>query len=277
MKPIALSIAGSDPSGGAGIQADLRTFDAHGCHGATVLTAITLQNTLGVQAVHALEASWVERQLDVVLDDLTAAAIKTGMLAGEPIVEAVCRRLERRGRAPWVCDPVLAASSGARLLDDAGWRALRAKGLPLVDLWTPNADEAAQWTGLTIEDAADAERAARRIVEQGAAAVLVKGGHLRRDRGTDVLASRRLGVRRFTVEPLQVQHAHGSGCVYSAAITARLAEGHGLERAIELGKRFVTEALRHGRALGRGVGPVDPRWATSVPPVPDASVPRGRP
>lgn len=257
MRPTVLSIAGSDSSGGAGIQADLAAIAANGGYGASVLTAITAQNTTGVRRAEPLSPDLIRAQMDAVFEDLGVAAVKTGMLADATVIGAVASGLRRWSPPVYVCDPVMMAKSGAPLLDPAAMENLRRELLPLATLVTPNAREAEALSGLPVSGAETAEEAARRILGFGPGAVLVKGGHLEGARATDVLVHPE-GVRRYDAARLDARHTHGTGCAYSAAIATHLARGLGLEEAVALAKDFITEAIRHGLPVGRGVGPAHP-------------------
>ncbi len=256
MQPIVLSIAGSDSSGGAGIQADLKAITANGGYAATVITAITAQNTRRVLASRTVPDRMLRAQLDAVFDDLRVAAVKTGMLGDARVIGTVAKRLARRRPPVLVCDPVMVAKSGDALLEPAAVGALESELLPLADLVTPNLHEAAALSGSEVRSLEDAERAARRILERGCRAVLVKGGHLA-GAPTDLLVTPQT-VERFEGPRLDARHTHGTGCTYAAAIATRLARGSTLVDAIRIAKRFVTEAIRHGLAVGRGTGPTDP-------------------
>lgn len=241
-RPLALTVAGSDPGGGAGIGADLRTFEALGADGACVVTAVTAQSASGVHAVAAMEPALVAAQLDALVADRQVAAAKTGMLWNAAIVEAVAERIRAHGLAGRVVvDPVLAASSGGRLLDDAGLRALVTSLLPLCALVTPNLAEAEALTGVAIDDVAGMSQAARAIVRLGAPAALVKGGHLA-GAAVDVLFDGRR-EQRFETPRLRGADPHGTGCVLSAAIAAGLAHGRDLRDAIARAKAYVTETI----------------------------------
>jgi len=257
LPPTVVTIAGSDSSGGAGIQADLKAIAANGGYGASVLTAITAQNTMGVMAAEPVPLPLIRAQLDAVFDDLTVAAVKTGMLADEEIVLLVAEALRARRPARYVCDPVMISKTGFSLLAAGCAAALRRELLPLATLVTPNTHEARELAGMPVETVAQAEEAGRRILETGAAAVLVKGGHLGERPGTDVLVTPE-GVRHFPGEWHDTPHTHGTGCTYSAAIATQLARGRPLAEAIALAKEFLTEAIRGGLAVGRGRGPTDP-------------------
>jgi len=250
--PVALTIAGSDSGGGAGIQADLKTFAALGVFGASALTALTAQNTVGVRDVHGVPVEFVDAQIDAVLDDLDVRAVKTGMLATAPIIEAVAARLPAHRHGPVVLDPVMIAKSGDLLLEPAARSALMKAMLPLADLVTPNLPEAAALAGMTVDDERAMVEAARRILGLGPRAVLVKGGHLA-DSATDVLWDGR-DLTRFPAPKLDSPNTHGTGCTYSSAIAAGLARGRALRDAIVEGKAFVTAAIREGFPAGQGVG-----------------------
>ena len=260
VRPIVLSIAGSDSSGGAGIQADLKTIEACGGWGATAITVVTAQNTLGVTCQTPLDPAVILAQIAAVLDDLAVASIKTGMLGTAAAAAAVARGLAAAGPRPVVCDPVSRASSGARLLDEAGLRVLRDEILPLATVVTPNAAEAEALTGLRVRTVEEALRAGERLLELGARAALVTGGHLEGARVVDVLVEA-AGATRFDGERLWVTTTHGTGCVLSAAIATHLAHGRTLADAIGRAKRFAADALGRGCTLGRGAGAVDPLHA----------------
>src|SRR5690242_19218178 len=250
VRPVALTIAGSDPTGGAGLQADLLTFTALGVHGASVATALTAQDTRGVRATDAVAPGFVSAQLDAVLDDLDVRAVKTGMLHRGAVVHVVAARLSARKTLPLVVDPVIAASDGAPLLDAAGVESLRTRLLPLATLVTPNLAEAAALTGLTVDGPAAMADAARALVALGARAALVTGGHLEGD-AVDVLhdghAVRELRAPRIPGPPV-----HGTGCAFAAASAARLACGAALPEAVVDAKAFVARAITAAVALGRG-------------------------
>jgi hydroxymethylpyrimidine/phosphomethylpyrimidine kinase len=261
--PIALTIAGSDSSGGAGIQADLKTFSAFGVYGASVLTALTAQNTRGVAAVEAVAASFVTAQMEAVLSDLEVGAIKTGMLANASIVAAVAERLRVDVGRPIVVDPVMVATSGEILLDPDAIDLLRGQLFPMAFLITPNLPEAARLLGA--EEAVDETEAvaqAMALLKLGCGAVLLKGGHGRGAEAVDILCDA-TGIERFVRPKLDVQNTHGTGCTLSAAIAALLAKGVGLREAVARAKAFVWQALLEGRRLrvGHGRGPVDHLFA----------------
>ena len=252
---VVLTIAGSDSGGGAGIQADLRTFAAHGLHGASAITAVTAQNSVAVVDSVALEPRMVVAQIEAVASDMPVAAVKTGMLANRPIVEAVAEAVGRLGLPHLVVDPVMIAKSGDRLLASAGEAAYRERLFPLAEVVTPNLAEAAVLLGRPVRSVEAMAQAARDLKALGPRTVLVKGGHLEGDpvdvffdgRRTDELRAPRIATR----------NTHGTGCTLSAAIAARLALGQEPLEAVQGAKAYLTEALRSAYALGRGAGPVD--------------------
>lgn len=253
-----LTIAGSDSSGGAGIQADIKTIGVLGAHGMSAITAVTAQNTVGVTGICALEASFVQLQIEAVLDDIGADAIKTGMLANAAIVEAVADVLARRAAGvPLVVDPVLAAESGARLIEGSAERIFMDRLLPLATVVTPNALEAGRLLGMTVVDVADQRTAARRLVDAGAAAALVKGGHLEGANAVDVLCAEG-EVREFSSPRLAAPNTHGTGCILATAIAVELGRGETVAAAVGAAKRFVGRAIAGGLAIGRGAGPANP-------------------
>jgi hydroxymethylpyrimidine/phosphomethylpyrimidine kinase len=253
---IALTIAGSDSGGGAGIQADLKTFQQFGVFGTSVITALTAQNTRGVRAVHPVPESMVTDQLDALAEDLPPDALKTGMLATAGLVHRVATTIRARGWSPYVCDPVMVATSGDRLLDADAETGVRELLLPLATLVTPNLDEAAVLTGQPVNDPDAMERAGHRLLELGAGAALVKGGHLSADVMTDVLVTRH-ATRRFTHQRIHTTSTHGTGCTLSAAVTAGLALGCDLQTAVADALDFVQRALREAPGLGAGHGPLN--------------------
>lgn len=250
--PRALTIAGSDSGGGAGIQADLKTFSAFRVYGASVLTAVTAQNSVGVHGIANLPHDFVARQLDAVLGDIGADAAKTGMLSTAAIIRAVADRLRAHRVERLVVDPVMIAKSGDPLLEPDARRALVEAILPLALVVTPNLPEAAALADFPVADLEQMEAAARRIHALGPAWVLVKGGHLKGE-PIDLLFDGRT-VTRLTAERVPTPHTHGTGCTYSAAIAAGLARGAAVPEAVAEAKRYVTAAIRAGFALGRGVG-----------------------
>jgi hydroxymethylpyrimidine/phosphomethylpyrimidine kinase len=250
--PKALTIAGSDSGGGAGIQADLKTFSAFRVFGMSVITALTAQNSVGVHGVLNVTPEFVARQIDAVLGDFGADAVKIGMLSTAPIIAAVAERLRHHGVGPIVLDPVMIAKSGDPLLEPAARAALVRELLPLAAVVTPNLHEAAVLAEMPVESEQDMDAAARRILALGARHVLVKGGHLK-DSATDLLWDGGTLVR-FEAPRIDSTATHGTGCTYSSAIAAGLARGHTLVAAIGEAKAYVTAAIRDGFAAGRGVG-----------------------
>ena len=254
--PVALTIAGSDSGGGAGIQADLKTFHQWEVYGASALAAVTAQNTLGVQAVHALPPSLVAAQIDSVFTDLAPRAVKCGMLANAPIVRAVAAELERHGPGAFVLDPVMVATSGDRLLEADAVAALRRDLMPLATLVTPNWPEAVLLTGVREPTLEGMAAAARALVDAGAQAALVKGGHLGGAEVADLLWDGRQ-AQVFRGPRVATRHTHGTGCTLSAAITAGLARGASLAGAAESAVRWVRRAIAQAPGLGAGRGPLD--------------------
>lgn len=256
----ALTIAGSDSGGGAGIQADLKTFAAHGVYGTSAITAVTAQNTLGVLSFQALEADLVTAQIEAVASDIGVHAVKTGMLATAAIVEAVAAAIDDL-QLPWlVVDPVMIAKSGDRLLDDEALAMVKSELLRRAFVVTPNVPEAEALTGMSIRSDEDCREAARHIQRSGASAVIIKGGHLDRPDIVDLLYD---GHRftTFTAERVAGGHTHGTGCTFAAALTAHLALGRKLPDAIPDVQRYVAGAIRNAPGLGRGNGPMNHFWA----------------
>jgi hydroxymethylpyrimidine/phosphomethylpyrimidine kinase len=255
----ALTIAGSDSGGGAGIQADLKTFAAHGVFGTSAITAVTAQNTLGVTAFEAVSADLVTAQLEAIMSDLPADAAKTGMLASAAIVEAVAAAAADLEIPLLVVDPVMIAKSGDRLIDEDALEAMRAELLPRAFVVTPNIPEAEALTGLSLQSDGDCREAARRIARLGPSAVIIKGGHLPSNEIVDLFYDRHEFVE-FRTARVEGTHTHGTGCAFSAAITAHLARGVSLRDAIPLAQRYVAGAIRHAPGLGRGHGPMEHLW-----------------
>ncbi|HEX3606090.1 MAG TPA: bifunctional hydroxymethylpyrimidine kinase/phosphomethylpyrimidine kinase [Candidatus Dormibacteraeota bacterium] len=255
--PVACSVAGSDPSAGAGIQADLKAFAACGVYGATVVTVVTAQNTTGVAAVHPVPAEMVGAQIDAVASDLAPAAWKTGMLGDAEIVAVVARRLRLHRVTTLVVDPVIRSSSGRELLTAPGVAALVELLLPLATVVTPNLDEAAALTGVEVTDLASAREAARVLCAAGPRVAVVTGGHLPGERVVDVVCDRDAGVCLELAHPrVAGRGGHGTGCTLSAAITAFLARGVAPLDAVASAGAYVVEALRRAPGLGRGEGPL---------------------
>jgi hydroxymethylpyrimidine/phosphomethylpyrimidine kinase len=257
--PIALTIAGSDSGGGAGIQADLKTFQHFRVFGTSAITAVTAQNTRGVQGWVAIPVSMIESQIDSVAGDLRPAATKTGMLADAAIVAAVAVSIRRHALAPLVVDPVMVSASGDALLELDAVSAMLSALIPLATLVTPNLDEAEMLVGETVRDVEAMERAGRMLVARGATAALIKGGHLVGDAAIDVLVHGDR-ARVFTHPRLDSRHTHGTGCTLSSAITAQLALGMELDNAVEHAIDWVHRAIATAPAIGSGHGPLN-HWA----------------
>ena len=262
-RPRALSIAGSDSGGGAGIQADLKTFSALGVFGMTAITAVTIQNTRGVIGYEPLPPQVVAEQIRAVVTDIGVDAAKTGMLASAAIVEAVADAVAETRIANLVVDPVSVSKHGHRLLDEDAVGALRERIVPLATLVTPNLPEAAALAGFEVTDRDGMEEAARAIRAMGHGAVLVKGGHLPGATGADDLFFDGDRMTWIAGEWIETPNTHGTGCTLSSAIAAYLARGAGLFEAVRQGKAFVTEAIRAALPLGGGIGPVDQLWGIS--------------
>ena len=256
-----LIIAGSDSGGGAGVQADIKTVTALGGYAATAITAITVQNTLGVQAVHPLTPALFEAQARAVLDDIGADAMKTGMLGDVAMIEAVARLLDSAFGITAVIDPVMIAKGGQSLLAASALDAVRALMIPRAALLTPNAPEAAALTGLAVETTDDLRRAGEALLHLGARAVLMKGGHIAGDSVIDVLISAD-GETSFEGPRVDTRHTHGTGCTLASACAVGLAQGLALDRAVARAWDYTAQAIRHAPGLGAGHGPLDHAWMT---------------
>ncbi len=255
--PVALTIAGSDSSGGAGIQADLKTFHAHGVYGMSALTALTAQNTEGVAGIAAVEPAFVALQIDTVVRDIPPDAVKTGMLANLAIVEVVADALQRHAFPALVVDPVMVATTGAMLLERDAVEAVRALLVPRSSIVTPNAPEAEALLGFRVSRPAEQEEAARALVEDlGAAAALVKGGDLEGDEVVDVFFDGER-LEAFREPRIATASTHGSGCALASAIAARLARGADLRDAVIAARAWVRRAIERAPGLGHGRGPID--------------------
>ena len=254
MKPVALTIAGSDPSGGAGIQADLKTFHQFGVYGEAVITLLTVQNTQRVDRVECLSPELVTSQLQAVIEDIPPAAAKTGALGSAEIVNAVAEAAATF-KFPLIVDPVMISKHGAALLDESAQEAIKERLLPRAALITPNLAEAEVLTGVRISDIHGMRQAAERLCEMGARAVLVKGGHSEGN-ATDVLFADG-EWKEYPAQRIDTPHTHGTGCTYSAAITAEVARGAQLPAAIARAKKFITQAIKTNPGLGHGSGPVN--------------------
>ena len=253
-----LIIAGSDSGGGAGVQADIKTITALGGYAASAITAITVQNTLGVSAVHPIPAEVVAAQARAVLSDIGADAIKTGMLGDAALVEKVTRLIDEAG-VPAVIDPVMIAKGGAPLLENEALSAVRALLVPRAALLTPNAPEAAALTGLACETTEDLRQAAQALLAAGARAVLMKGGHVAGPRVVDLLVTAQ-GETVFEAERIETRHTHGTGCTLASACAAGLAQGMGLTEAVAHAWAYVQEAIARAPGFGAGHGPLDHAW-----------------
>ena len=257
--PRALTIAGSDSGGGAGIQADLKVFFALGCHGTSALTALTAQNTVGVTGIHSVPPDFVIEQIDAVASDIGVDAAKTGMLSSAAIVDAVAKAVEAAGIERLVVDPVFISKHRDELLAEDAVGALKERLFPLATIVTPNLFEAGGLLGREVVGVEDMKRAARDLLELGPSAVLVKGGHAETADATDILYD---GTRleELSGPRYDTQDTHGTGCALSAAICARLAHGDDLLDAVTRGKAFVSGAIENSLRIGEGYGPVNPGW-----------------
>jgi hydroxymethylpyrimidine/phosphomethylpyrimidine kinase len=257
--PRVLSIAGSDSGGGAGIQADLKTFAALGCFGMTAITALTAQNTCGVRAIHPVPPDMLRAQIDAVLEDIGADAVKVGMLHSPEIVRTVAQAIDRHQLSRVVFDPVMVATSGAKLIDDPAIAVLVAELFPRTALITPNLDEAALLVGRPLASAQDMAQAAAELVARGARAVLLKGGHLTGDKVIDVLLEASGEPIWMAAPRIATANTHGTGCTLSSAIAAHLALGATLTQAVQQARDFVRQALQAGASVktGQGSGPLN--------------------
>ena len=256
IKPVALTIAGSDSGGGAGIQADIKAMEANGVFATSVLTAITAQNTQAVTAAFDLPLELIAAQIDAVFDDFEIGAVKTGMLSSAGIIETVVEKVDERGMRPLIVDPVMISTSGFALLEDEAVQVIIDRLIPRATLVTPNAHEAGLLAGAEIRSIQDAKDAAWQIKVMGAQAVLVKGGHLEGEEAIDIFFDGS-DFAYFKAPFIDTPHTHGTGCTYASAIAANLAKGLELMPAIDQAKRYVTEAIRHGLAIGKGHGPTN--------------------
>jgi len=255
----ALTIAVSDSGGGAGVQADLKTFAAHGVYGTTAITAITAQNTRAVSGWEAVSPALVVAQIEAVVSDIGADAVKTGMLANAAIVAAVAETVRRLRLAVLVVDPVMIAKGGDRLLEEAAVAAIRTQLLPLATIVTPNVPEAEELAGMRITSHGEMGLAARRILELGPGVVLVKGGHLRGDESVDIAADRN-GIFEFRGPRLATLQTHGTGCTLASAIASNLALGYEVRDAIGRARGYLEGAIRNAPGIGHGHGPLGHFW-----------------
>jgi hydroxymethylpyrimidine/phosphomethylpyrimidine kinase len=257
MRGRVLIVAGSDSGGGAGIQADLKAVTALGGFAATAITALTAQNTLGVQGVLPVPVEFIRQQIRVVLTDIGADALKTGMLHDSPTIEAVCAELATHAPGvPLVADPVMVAKGGHRLLQPDAVETLKRRLLPLATLITPNLPEAEVLSGMTIRDEADMHHAAEALLTLGVPAVLLKGGHLEGPLVVDLLATE-AGIERFESPRIETRHTHGTGCTLASAIAAGLAQGMALRNAVARARAYVRAAIAAAPGIGQGHGPLD--------------------
>ena len=258
--PTALTIAGSDSGGGAGIQADLKAFEAHGVFGMSVVTAVTAQNSHSVTAIHDIPVAVVAAQIDAVAEDFPVGAVKTGMLASPEIVAAVAEGIEQHSLGPVVVDPVMVSKSGDALLAPEAVGAVAERLFPIATLVTPNAHEAARLAGFDVRTLDDARRAADAILRLGPGAVLIKGGHLDGEsEAVDVLMWAD-GESVFREARVDTPHTHGTGCTYASAIAANLARGLGLAEAVQRARSYLQQAILHAVPLGSGHGPTRHFW-----------------
>lgn len=254
-----LTIAGSDSSGGAGIQADLKAFAAHGVYGMSVITALTAQNTETVTGVFEVPAQFVEEQIDTVVADITPDAVKTGMLSSADIIAVVAAKVRQHGLRHLVVDPVMVSKSGARLLRADAVQALRSKLLPLADVVTPNIPEAEDLTGRTLRTDDDIRQAARDIQALGPRNVVMKGGHREGEVVVDLLFDGEK-FHEYSGPRVQTSSTHGTGCTFASAIAAQLALGSAVPQAVRLARGYLQGALEHARPIGHGHGPVNHFW-----------------
>ena len=258
--PVVLTIAGSDSGSGAGIQADLKTFAAHGVHGTSAITAVTAQNTLGVTAVQEVDLDVIAAQIDAVVEDMHPVAVKTGMLSSPEIVRLVAAKANEYGWQTLVVDPVMVASSGARLLRDEAVETYRTELLPLATVTTPNLLEATELTGIEIASSGDAREAAKAISVLGVKYVVVKGGHMEVAGESRDLLYDGSDFVEFGLPWIDTTSTHGTGCTFASAITAQLALGGDIESAFRSAKKFVWEAMNAAYPVGQGHGPLNQMW-----------------
>ena len=254
-----LTIAGSDSGGGAGIQADLKTFSAIGCYGMSVITALTAQNTQGVKGIHAVPPAFAVEQIEAVLTDIGADAIKIGMLYSAELIEAVARELKKQGARKIVLDPVMVAQSGDKLLQDDAIEAIKENLMPLADVVTPNIPEASVLTGRRLNRREDIESAAETLAQHGSRSILIKGGHGDESKSTDLLfLARESRFVSLEADRIETRNNHGTGCTLSSAIASYMAKGMDIEEAVQKAKAFMNHAIAAGAAykIGHGHGPV---------------------
>ncbi|MGB7728676.1 MAG: bifunctional hydroxymethylpyrimidine kinase/phosphomethylpyrimidine kinase [Candidatus Acidiferrum sp.] len=262
--PILLTIAGFDPSCGAGVAADLKTFAAHGCYGVAAITSLTVQNTQGVEAVHNTPSAELREQLEVLVKDCEIAAVKIGMLGNRGNAVVVAEFLDTHKFSLVVHDPVMKSSSDSELLDSGGVKYVAAELLKRASVITPNVPEAEILTGITIKDVADMEAAARRLGEMGAKAVIVKGGHM--EKATDVVFDGK-DLHQLGGDKVKLENTHGTGCTFASALTAQLAAGRGLVEAATLAKAYVMKAIEKAYPVGKGLLPLDHFFRMRIEPL----------
>lgn len=257
--PVVLTIAGTDPSGGAGIQADLKTFSALGCYGMSVITALVAQNTQGVRSIHNVPAAFVQEQLDAVLEDIRPDAIKIGMVHTPQLVEVIAATLQRYHDIPVVFDPVMIATSGHRLIEEPTVEAIIRQLFPLAAVITPNMDEASFLINEKIETVNDMRAAGGKIIALGCNSVLLKGGHLKSEKLTSILFSKNGFEATYESDRVDTNNVHGSGCTLSSAIASYIARGEKLEDAVSLAQEYINGAIYNGRdvVIGHGNGPLN--------------------
>jgi hydroxymethylpyrimidine/phosphomethylpyrimidine kinase len=256
--PVVLTIAGFDPSSGAGVTADIKTIAAHGCYGLACITALTVQSTSGVRRVEALKPALVSETLEELARDVDISAVHVGMLANAALVETVADFLARRHQSATVLDPILRSSSGAELVDERGTELLARRMIPLSAVLTPNAEEAASLTGLKTRTLEEIREAARKLHDMGAAAVVITGGHM--EKATDLLSfTSRQGIEQevFKSPRLESKSTHGTGCAFASAIACHLAHHRGLPEAVMLAKAYISAAIAKAHPLGKGTGPLN--------------------
>jgi len=262
----ALTIAGTDPTGGAGIQADLKSFQEREVYGMSVVTSVVAQNTLGVQSIEHLSVSFIEKQLESVFNDIVPDVVKTGMIATPEMMEVVSHAI-KSNHVPYVLDPVMVAKSGDHLMDKESRQTIREALVPLSTVITPNIPEAEELLEVSIQSTEDAEIAAKRMVEElGAQSAIVKGGHFAGD-AIDILFDGKK-IYKFPTERINTKHTHGTGCTYSAVIAAEIAKGKSIYESVAIAKQFITDAIRFSLEIGRGNGPTN-HWGYRLQGVPE--------
>lgn len=254
-----LTIAGSDSSGGAGIQADIKTMTVHGVFAQSAITALTAQNTLGVYGVMEVDPEFLKQQIDCVFEDIRPDAVKIGMVSSAELVDVIAERLQYYEAINVVVDPVMVATSGAQLSSSDAAQAMIEKLVPLADIVTPNIPEAEELAGMKIANVKDMSHAARLIKQRGCRSVLIKGGHLENN-ATDVFLTEHERLVELTQRRVKTLNTHGTGCTLSSAIASNLALGNDLQAAVQKAKQYITGALKHDIGLGKGTGPLNHMW-----------------